>query len=382
MKPLAYAVRHAYAPLCWLIWLAIELYPPAMPNPAMGMGWMGAGALAIFLAMLGCVFSVVRHADHLADLLGEPLGTLVLTLSATAIEVSLMLMVMLNGGQNPSLLRDTVFATLMVLLNGVAGLCLTVGGWRHRELEFNLRGALAFLHLIAPLSLVLLIIPDKARLATDGALAPAQEGFLGALCVLVYGGFLLLQTGRHRSLFDHPFQDQGDGAGDPDPAANGDEPLPMAHPQPGALLKAAAGLLFSIAPIVLLAEHLGGLIDFGLETLHAPSALGGLIVSALVLAPEGLGAFRAAAANRMQRAVNICLGSALSTIALTVPAVLIAADFSGHVLVLGLEGVEPTLLYASLIALLITLVSGRANLLQGQVHVMLFVGYLFFIFYP
>ncbi|BBL75310.1 calcium:proton antiporter [Methylomagnum ishizawai] len=369
--------RHAYTLTCWLVWLAFILAPSLDPH-RIGLGWTAAIALGVFAAMLGCVFTVVRHADHLADILGEPLGTLVLTLSATAIEVSLMLMIMLTGQQNPTLLRDTVFATLMVLLNGLVGLSLAAGGWRHLEQEFNLRGALSFLHLIAPLSLVLLVMPNYSRSSAGHTLAPQQEGFLGALCVLVYAGFLLLQTGRHRSLFDHPFNTQQNGFDD----NLGEKPVHKLPAGPGDIARSAAGLLLSVVPIVLLAEHLGGFIDFGIETLHAPGALGGLVVSGLVLAPEGLGALRAALANRMQRAVNICLGSALSTIALTVPTVLIAASLSNHTLELGLEGIDPTLLYASLLVLLITLVSGRATILQGQAHLMLFVAYLFFIFYP
>jgi Ca2+:H+ antiporter len=367
----AFFARHAFVLACWLIWLGLATFPGLLA-PAMGMGVMATSAVVIFFAMLGCIFAVVRHADHLAEMLGEPLGTLLLTLTATAIEVSLMLMVMLGGEQNPTLLRDTVFATLMVVLNGLVGLSLVAGGWRHLEQAFNLRGALSFLHLIAPLSLVLLVIPNYTQSSTGSTLAPQQEAFLGGLCVLVYGLFLLLQTTRHRSLFDHEHPEQDD----PDP---NQETVPVSR---RSVLRATAGLILAVVPIVLLAEHLGGVIDFGIETLHAPAALGGLIVAGLVLAPEGLGACRAALANRMQRAVNICLGSALSTIALTVPTVLIASGMQEHALVLGLRGVNTTLLYATLFVTLTTLVSGRANILQGKVHLMLFIGYLFFIFYP
>jgi Ca2+:H+ antiporter len=367
--------RHAFVITCWLIWLGLES-APEFSMAEMGMGLMAVAAIIIFTAMLGSVFAVVRHADHLAEMLGEPYGTLVLTLSATAIEVSLMLMVMLTGQQNPTLLRDTVFATLMVVLNGMVGLSLVAGGWRHLEQDFNLRGALSFLHLVAPLSLILLVMPNHTQSSAGSTLAPAQEAFLGILCVSVYVLFLLLQTTRHKSLFDHLHSEQDE---DLAPAVMNGHAAPTGT---GAILRSTAGLILAVVPIVLLAEHLGGFIDFGIETLHAPAALGGLVVSALVLAPEGLGALRAAMANRMQRAVNICLGSALSTIALTVPAVLIAAGFQRHGLLLGLGGVNTTLLYATLFVSLITFVGGRANVLQGKVHLMLFVAYLFFIVYP
>ncbi len=365
--------RHAFVLACWLIWIGVTAFPESL-SPASGLIAI-ASATLIFIAMLGCVFAVVRHADHLAELLGEPFGTLVLTLTASAIEVSLMLMIMLTGRQNPTLLRDTVFATLMVVLNGLVGISLTAGGWHHLEQSFNLRGALSFLHLIAPLSLVLLVIPNYTHSASASTLAPQQEAFLGALCVVVYGLFLLLQSTRHKSLFDHPLQDREDSTLETTPF----HPLPASQ---GALLRSTVGLILAIVPIILLAEHLGGFIDFGIETLHAPAALGGLIVAGLVLAPEGLSAYRAALADRMQRAVNICFGSTLSTVALTVPAVLIGAGMQGHALMLGLDGVNTTLLYATLFISLITLASGRANLLQGEVHLMLFISYLFFIFYP
>jgi Ca2+:H+ antiporter len=367
--------RHAFVILCWLIWLAFET-GPAIAMPAMHKGPMAAATAGIFFAMMGCVFAVVRHADRLAEMLGEPYGTLILTLSATAIEVSLLMIVMLTGEQNPTLLRDTVFATLMVVLNGMVGIALVAGGWRHLEQEFNLRGALSFLHLIAPLSLILLVIPNYTTSSTGPTLAPAQEAFLGILCVSVYALFLLLQTTRHRSLFDH-LQ-----AGQNDEPAPGERHIPEMEANPLAILSSTAGLILSVVPIVLLAEHLGEFIDFGIETLHAPGSLGGLIVAALVLAPEGLGALRAALANRMQRAVNICLGSALATIGLTVPAVLIAAGFQRHALLLGLSSVNMVLLYASLLVSIITFLGGRANVLQGKVHLMLFLAYLFFIVYP
>jgi Ca2+:H+ antiporter len=320
----------------------------------------------------------VHYADRLAEYLGEPLGTLVLTLSATAIEVSLMLMVMTTGSDNPTLLRDTIFATLMVVLNGLLGLALTLGGWRHREQVFNLKGALSFLHLIVPLSLILLVIPNYTTSSSGPTLSPAQEGFLGVLCVLVYVLFLLMQSTRHRAYFDHP-EDAGD-LEDPDSLRPA-----LPHPErPGtaAVLTASLGLIVAVLPITLLAEHLGSMINFGIESLHAPTALGGLLVTVLVLSPEGLGAVRAALDNRMQRAVNICLGSSLSTIALTVPAVLIAVGLKDRDVLLGLEGANMILLYATLLTTILTFVSGRSSMLQGHVHLMLFAAYLFFILHP
>lgn len=366
---------HVFVILGWLIWLILLLSGHKF-GPSDSLTALAAGSALTFCTMLGCVFAVVRHADELAELLDEPYGTLVLTLSATAIEVSLMLMVMAGGGQNPAMLRDTIFATLMVVLNGMVGVSLVSGGWVNVEQSFNLRGALSFLHLIAPLSLLLLVLPNYTS-STDGpTLAPVQEAFLGLLCLLVYGVFLVIQTGRHRSYFANM-----SAVLDDEPEENGNA-APAPSRRRGAIVRASLNLLAALLPVVLLAEHLGSVIDFAIEESHTPPALGGLVVAALVLLPEGVGAQRAAALNLMQRAVNICLGSALATIGLTVPTILVAASLQQHSLTLGLNGAEETLLYATLLVSVMTFVSGSANVLQGMVHLMLFVAYLFFVFVP
>ncbi len=360
--------------LAWMAWGGLSWYAvefPLFEGNALIFG-LGAG---IFALMLGCVLSVVRNADHLADLLPEPYGTLVLTLSATIIEVSLMLQVMLKGKENPALLRDTVFAILMISMNGMVGLAITSGGWRHREQGFNLRGALAFVQLIAPLSLMLLIMPNYT-VSTDGpTLDLHQETYLGVLCIVVYLLFLMIQTGRHRSYFDHL---------DAAIEAKPNQPhTPSVHDRNwGTIIKFVLGLVISLIPVVLLSENLGDAINYGIDELNAPTALGGLIIASLGLTSEGLGAIRAALANRMQRSVNICLGSALSTIGLTVPTVLIVASYMGMELTLGLGGANSTLLLATLLIAMLTFVSGGANILQGIVHLMLFIGYFIFILFP
>jgi Ca2+:H+ antiporter len=361
--------RAKFALAAWLVWLLIKLLPGRLPWTTGFSLLPGLACLFMFGLLLGCVFSVVRHADELAERLGEPYGTLVLTLSATSIEAALMLSLMMAGQQNPTLLRDTVFATLMVVLNGLVGLSLTAGGWRHVEQAFNLRGALAFLHIIAPLSLMILVLPNYTT-EQGAVMMPAQEGFMGVLCILVYAVFLRLQTGRHRSHFDHVV----------DHAASAGNAGSLAYKHP--ITRSFAALAFALLPIMLLSESMAALLEHLILDLHLPAALGGLLVTCLVLAPEGLGAFKAALDNRVQRSINICLGSALSTIALTIPTVLVAAAVLGHALILGIDPLSVTLLYASLTVAIITFISGRANLLQGTVHLMIFAAYLFFMFNP
>lgn len=385
-QPAPLAAQHASPPsrsqrfglpsviLAWLAWAALHgmgVDITALPAPLM---LFGVG-FAVFLLMLGCVLYVVRNADLLADLLPEPYGTLVLTLSSTIIEVSLMLRVMLTGQENPMLLRDTVFAILMLSMNGMVGLSIASGGWRHREQEFNLRGALSFVQLIVPLSLMLLIMPDFTVSTAGPTLDRHQEIYLGVLSVVVYLLFLMLQTGRHRSYFDHL------------EAAVNEKPTaphkPKATHRSGRqALRYVVSLLASLLPVVLLSEYLGEAINYGIDVMNAPAAIGGLIIASLGLTSEGIGAIRAALANRMQRAVNICLGSALSTIGLTVPTVLIVASLWGMELTLGLEATNSTLLLATLLINILTFVSGGANILQGIVHLMLFIGYIIFILFP
>ncbi|MFA5924314.1 MAG: calcium/proton transporter [Methylococcaceae bacterium] len=372
-----YAVfsRNAFVLLCWGIWLGLH-GSNLILSVHLSLVPMLAVATAIFCAMIGCIFTVNHYADQLAELLKEPLGSLLLTLSVATIEVSLMLVIIFKGDNNPTMLRDTVYATLMIMLNGMVGLSLVAGGWRHFEQTFNLRGAMSFLHLIAPLVLILLVIPNRT-ITTDGpTFSPAQEIFLGGLCVFVYLLFLVMQTTRHRELFN----DRHDEEHQPVHVPPKHHP-PATHRHLG-IAGSALGLIVSVVPIVLLAEYLGDVINHGIEVLNAPTELAGVIIASLVLMPEGLSAYRAAMANYMQRAVNICLGSALSTIALTVPCMLLAAGWQGVNLTLGAIGGGSTLLYATLLTTLITLVCARTTVLQGHVHLMLFLSYLFFIFYP
>ncbi|MFA5924645.1 MAG: calcium/proton transporter [Methylococcaceae bacterium] len=333
---------------------------------------LGVGTL-VFLLMLGCVMAVVHHADQLADMLREPYGTLVLTLSVTVIEVSLMLRVMLQGAENPTLLRDTVFVVLMITMNGMVGLALTAGGWRHVEQSFNLHGAIAYVQLIAPLYLLLLIMPNYTISFDGPTLVPLQETYLGALCLAVYMLFLLIQTRRHRSYFEHT-----DVATIPR-ASHLHEPKQWNRL---VLASSICGLVFALLPMVLLSEYLGEAINYGIDEFKLPTALGGLIIASLGLIPEIIGALRAALANQIQRSANICLGSALSTIGLTVPSVMIVAAYLGMELTLGVRGDNATLLLATLLVIMLTFVKGGASILQGIVHLMLFLGYLIFIVYP
>lgn len=321
----------------------------------------------VFGAMLWCSFGVVKHADCLAVKLGEPFGTLILTLSVISIEVIVISAVMLTGKENPTLGRDMMFSVLMIVLNGLVGLSLIVGAWRHLEQSYNLQGSLTYLTVLFPLALLGLVLPDFTTSTEVGTLSTVQEIFLMLTTVALYGVFLAVQTMRHRGYFMAP-----GGGGDDGHDHEGLE----VHSVPYHTVM----LVLYLLPIVLLSKKLAIMVDYGLTVIGAPPALGGLLVAVLVLSPEGMAAIQAAAHNKLQRSINVCLGSALATIGLTIPAVLAIGLFLGTPVVLGLDPANVLLLTTTLIVTLLTLGTGRTNVLQGFVHVILFAYYIMLIF--
>lgn len=327
----------------------------------------------VFVVMLWCAFGVVRHADCLADMLGEPYGTLILTIAVTGIEVSLIAAIMATGDANPTLARDTMLAVVMIVLNGMVGLALLVGGLRHGEQTFNLQGARSFLAVLLPLATMSLVLPRFTTSTADPSLTAVQAVLFAAMTVALYATFLAIQTRRHRGYFVQPV--------DGDEAVQDDDRSHGRH-QPRSAPYHAVLLVLTMLPIVLLAKKLAVLVEFGIAWLGAPEALTGVLIAILVLTPEGLAAFRAALANRLQRSVNICLGSALATIGLTVPAVLTIGLMTGKEVVLGLDPADMVVLVLTLLLSMLTFGGVRTNVLQGAVHLVVFFVYVVLIFSP
>jgi Ca2+:H+ antiporter len=308
----------------------------------------------LFGVVLASCLSVVRHADHLAEALGQPYGTLILTLSVTAIEVMSISAVMLHGANNPTLVRDTLFSVVMIILGGMGGVSLLVGGWRHREQHYNLQGANTYLGVIIPLAVLNLILPNYTTTTSGPTLSLMQQIFLILTSLGLYASFLAIQTGRHRSYF----------AGEDEVAAHDGGQISI--PRHAILLVAY------MLPIALLAEELARPIDYLIETLSLPGELGGVVIAIIVATPESISAVRSAMSNHLQQAVNIFLGSVLSTIGLTVPVMLAVSYFTGHVVTLGLMGANSVLLLLTLAVSVVTFASGRTNVIQGAVHIVLF----------
>ena len=326
----------------------------------------------LFAVIMWSAFAVVRHAECLAVRLGEPYGTLILTLAVISIEVMMIAAVMVTGGETPTLARDTMYAVVMIALNGMVGITLLLGGLRHREQQYNLQGANAFLAVIVPLSILGLVLPNYTRSTDDPSFSTPQAIFMVVLSIGIYGVFLAIQTVRHRSHFMQPELDLEGGSRTVD---DGHAAL-----DPRSIPFHAVMLVLYLLPLVVLAKKLAVPVDHGIEVLGLPHALGGFIVAVLVLSPEALGATRAALANQLQRSVNIFLGSVLATISLTIPAVLVIGLVTGKHIVLGLDGEETVMLLATLLVSILTFASGRTNVLQGAVHILLFLAFFMLIF--
>jgi Ca2+:H+ antiporter len=322
------------------------------------------------LALVGAVIAAVHHAEVVAHRLGEPFGTLVLTASITIIEVALIVTMMLGGGADKATLpRDTIFSTIMIICNGVVGLCLLIGGLRHHEQSFHIVGANAALATLIALSTLSLVLPAFTTSSTGLTYTAAQLTFAALASLALWGAFVFIQTVRHRDYF-LPV----------DNVANEDIHAPPPSVQ---LAWASFGMLFvALVSVVGLSKVISPSIESALATAGAPKTVLGIVIAMLVLLPETWAAARAAHANRLQTSLNLALGSALSSIGLTIPAVALTSAVIGMPLVLGLEAKEMVLLVLTFLIASITLVSGRTHILQGAVHMVIFAAFLFLALVP
>jgi len=329
-------------------------------------GWFAAVEA---LTLIATVFAAVYHAEVVAHCVGEPFGTLVLALAVTIIEVALIVSMMITGaGDTSGLARDTVFAAVMIVCNGIQGLCLLAGGMRHREQGFQLQGANAALSVLIALTTLTMIFPNVTTTTPGPTFSEAQLAFAAVVSLILYGSFLFVQTVRHRDYFL--------------PAGGGGEET-HAPPPPGKIGLLSAGiLLVSLVAVVGLAKSLTPVLELGISTVGAPKSVVGIVIAGLVLLPEGLAAFRAASANRLQTSMNLALGSALASIGLTIPAVACVSIFFHKPLTLGLGPKEVVLLVVTLIMSVLTLGTGRTTVLQGIVHLVLFASFLFLSIVP
>ena len=348
------------------LWTIIAPAISAAVLAAAVLGQAGGGFFVALIAasLTASVFAAVHHAEVVAHRVGEPYGTLVLALAVTLIEVALIVSLMLAGGEDAAALaRDTVFAAVMIILTGILGLCLLVGGLKHREQTFSLDGVSAALVALGAIAILALVFPNYTVTTPGPYYSPSQLILIAIVSLVIYGAFVFAQTIGHRGIFV------------PDDPAEAQQHAPP--PSNGVTSASAVLLLACLTAVVLLAKKLAPSLEAAVAHVGAPNAVVGVVIAAIVLLPEGLAALRAARANRLQTSLNLALGSALASIGLTIPTVSILSLYMQTKLVLGIDTKSTVLLMLSLFITAIALRTGRTILMHGIVLLVIFVVYLF-----
>jgi Ca2+:H+ antiporter len=339
---------------------------------ALGYAFAPSAAGFVFAAVLlvilfGTVFAAVHHAEVIAERIGEPYGTLLLTLAVTIIEVALIATIMLGEKTLTTLARDTVFAVVMIVCNGLVGICILVGGLRYREQDVQVAGSNLYLSVLAVLATITLILPNYTLTTPGPVYTAGQLDFVSVVTVLLYGVFLYTQTVRHRNYFVNELTGTAED---------------KTHASNRTIWLSAGLLLVSLLAVVLLAKKFSQVVDAGAAVIGAPPAFAGILVALLILLPESVAAVGAARKNELQKSINLALGSSLATIGLTIPAVAVAAYALDMQLVLGLPARDMVLLALTLVLGMLTLGTGRTNILFGLVHLVVFAVFMFLVFVP
>jgi len=326
-----------------------------------------AFAVVLLVILFGTVFAAVHHAEVIAQKIGEPYGTLLLTLAVTVIEVALIATIMIGEKEVPTLARDTVFAVVMIVCNGLVGICILTGGLRYREQDFQVTGSNLYLSVLFVLATITLVMPNYTLTTPGPIYSQAQLAFVSFVTVVLYAMFLYTQTVRHRDYFINAAAGTADAE---------------THVSNRILGLSIGLLLVSLLAVVLLAKKFSQVIDVATARIGAPPAFAGVLVALLILLPEGVAAISAARKNDLQKSINLALGSSLATIGLTIPAVAVAAYALDRQLVLGLDPQEMVLLVLTFILSMLTFGTGRTNMLFGLVHLVVFAVFVFLVFVP
>lgn len=361
------------------IWLRIPGMPlwsigiPVLALTLLGVAWGRPLGLALALALVVSLFAVViaaiHHAEVVAHRMGEPFGTLVLAVAVTVIEVALIVSLMLAGGESASALaRDTVFSAVMIICNGVVGLCLLLGGLRHRVLAFRVEGTSPALASLAAMAGLAMVLPSFTTTTAGPSYSGSQLAFAGISSLTLYGVFVFVQTVRHRDYFL--------------PVGNDDEEEHAAPPPNWVAWTSLGLLMLALAGVVGLAKALAPALESSVAAAGLPAAVSGVVIAMIVLLPETAAAVRSARGNRMQSSLNLALGSGLASIGLTILVVAVLSPIFPFPLALGLPPLQIVLLTLTLLVSAITLGSGRATVMHGAIHLVLFAAFLFLTIVP
>lgn len=349
----------------------------------------GAAAAVTFIILLSTIimsaFGVVKEADALAHKLGEPYGTLILTLSIVSIEVILIAAVMLGPGENPTIGTDSIFSVMMIIMNLVIGLCILLGGLKYGEQEYNAQGVMSYLGMIIMLGSISMMLPNFIEGAGGGMFSTTQAMVIASLVILLYGFFLYLQTHQYRHLYVQPpaghmeilFKDRHLNTLPIDPDSKG-----LVKVNRKEIVVRSILLISMILPIVLLSHNMAVVVDYGIRAANLPPFLGGVLIAVIVFTPESLTAVKAALNNEFQRVINLCHGAFVSTVGLTIPSVLIIGLVTGKIVLLGLTSTEIVLFFITLLLSLMTFLGKRTTPMVGIMHLVLFAIFIMLIFNP
>ncbi|MHA6696761.1 calcium:cation antiporter [Chryseobacterium sp. A301] len=343
--------------------VATLFYLSGALNGAAIMNVIGAALLFI------CVLAAVHHAEVIAHKVGEPYGTIILAICITILEVGLIISFMLSGGDGAlTYARDTVFAAVMLILNGILGVCILIGGFKFKEQNFMQSSATTYLVSLVAIVVLTLILPNYTSSARGPFYTNAQLIFVSIACLVIYGTFLMVQTVRHRNFFI--VEGEGEVIHEADP------------PTTGTTLRSLVLLLVCLAVVIFMAKGLSPVIESFVQSIGAPHALVGVIIAVVVLLPECVAAIRAAKNNQIQSSINLGLGSALASVGLTIPAVSVVCILYDIPFVLGLDLKSIILLALSFCVVMLSLSRGKTNILYGTVLLVILAAYVFTVIVP
>ena len=349
-------------------------------TPLIGLGVF----LMLLVTIIGASFGVVKEAEALAARLGEPYGTLILTLSIVCIEAILITAVLLGPGEFPTIGKDSIFSVMMIIMNLVMGICLIGGGLKYGEQEYNAQGALSYLSMIVLLGGVSMVLPNFIVGAGGGTFTSFQALFISVVIAIVYAIFLKFQMKQYSYMYVQPSlgktvnlyvkatEDRVSGKSLTSPKAAFDKET---------IIRTLV-LLACIVPIVILSSPMATVVNYGIEITNLPSQLGGVLIAIIVFTPESITAIKAALNNELQRAINLCHGAFVSTVGLTVPAVLVVGLATGKTVLFGMSSVEMLLFFVTLVLSLMSFLGKRTTPILGVIHIMLFAVFVMLIFNP
>lgn len=368
-----------------LIWLMVFIFMffGKSIEGLYGNNTLAIGIFVLVLAtIIGAAFGVVKEADELAHKLGEPYGTLILTLSIVSIEVILIVAMMFGPEDNPTIGKDSIFSVMMIIMNLVLGLCILLGGLRHGEQEYNAQGTITYLSMIIMLGGISMMIPNFIEGKGNGEFTSVQAGSISGLIILLYGFFLAYQMKGYRHLYIQPKPGQMEILFSKRNESQQTDGYGNEKVSKKEVLLRTLVLLGMILPIVLLSHNLATLVDYGIKEMNLPPLLGGVLIAIIVFTPESMTAVKAAMNNEFQRAINLCHGAFVSTVGLTVPAVLIIGLIASKTVLFGMTSTETILFVITLVLSMLSFSGRRTAPIVGIMHLVLFAVFVILIFNP